>query len=739
MRRLGVALAVTGACVIGGLAAGHRAGAQAPTSPTALICGNASVLTGPATAPSGAVTVPAGDNSALFNENLPDNTTYWFAPGTHTLGTGEYSQIDPGNNDTFIGGPGAIVSGQFDNQGAFEGEASGVTIEYLTIEDFDPPNNQGAVNSSSAPGWTIEHDTMENNSPGTAVYLGTDNTLSSDCLTLNGQAGFGTYTTLDTSALTGGASNITVTGNEISYNDTCNWEDAVPDPVPSNEIQANCAHQGQNSDCGCSDGGKFWQVDGATVTDNYVHNNYDVGIWADTDNTGFNVSGNTFTDNWSVGYQEEISYNFSITDNTFTDNAWGTGAGNAGFPEGAIYVSESGGDSRVPGPYSGTALISGNTFTDNWSGVVLWQSPGRFCSDGFDGVCTLVNPSVFTQTSCGAHLGTATPSGNPDYFDGCLWKTQNVSVSDNVFNLTQADIPGCELSTNSCGQNALFSQYGTIAPYQAYVVPENISNNQDNIFSDNAYNGPWSFLGFSQGDNVTWAQWTAGFDDGSGSNDHFNGQDAGSTINGTTQPVTTTTAGPTTTTSQDSTTTTQDSTTTTTSAPPSTSTTTTTQDSTTTTTTDSAVDEHNDHYDDHRSAVDEHNDHYDDHPGSYRSHLRPDRHWSRDCNPRRGLCGDRFHGDCLVHREHDVAERRLHAQRVSGESPLPHDDRGCAHCVRRQRCMVRDRRSRQNVYNNLSRLAHGLCSLQRVGQLDVRPTRGQSERGPGLLARRASL
>ena len=120
-----------------------------------------------------------------------------------------------------------------------------MTIEYLTIEEFDPPNNEGAVNASSAPDWTISHDTLENNSPGTAVYLGTDNTLSNDCLTLNGQAGFGTYTTLDTSSLTGGASNITVTDNEISYNDTCNWENVSPDPVPTGEIQANWPTRGK--------------------------------------------------------------------------------------------------------------------------------------------------------------------------------------------------------------------------------------------------------------------------------------------------------------------------------------------------------------------------------------------------------------------------------------------------------------------------------------------------------------
>jgi hypothetical protein len=79
--------------------------------------------------------------------------------------------------------------------------------------------------------------------------------------------------------------------------------------------------------------------------------------------------------------------------------------------------------------------------------------------------------------------------------------------------------------------NALFSEYGSVTPYKAWVVLENISNHQNNVFKNNTYSGPWNFVGFSQGDVITWSQWTAGFDDGNGSNDHFNGQDAGSTYN----------------------------------------------------------------------------------------------------------------------------------------------------------------------------------------------------------------
>jgi hypothetical protein len=60
-------------------------------------------------------------------------------------------------------------------------------------------------------------------------------------------------------------------------------------------------------------------------------------------------------------------------------------------------------------------------------------------------------------------------------------------------------------------------------------VLENISNHQNNVFEDNTYSGPWNFVGFNQGDVVTWSQWTAGFEDGNGSSASFNAQDTRST------------------------------------------------------------------------------------------------------------------------------------------------------------------------------------------------------------------
>src|SRR5579862_9584331 len=73
----------------------------APSSPPVTWCENGLPTSPYPSAPSGAVTVPAGDNGS-FNFSTP-NTTYWFAPGTHTLGSGAEGQIQPADGDTYVG------------------------------------------------------------------------------------------------------------------------------------------------------------------------------------------------------------------------------------------------------------------------------------------------------------------------------------------------------------------------------------------------------------------------------------------------------------------------------------------------------------------------------------------------------------------------------------------------------------------------------------------------------------
>jgi hypothetical protein len=513
------------------------------------------------------VILPAGTHSYASYQLRP-NTVYYLLPGLHI------GSLQANENDAFVGGlahgQSTVLSGEYGeahwaiDSNSSAGNQPGVTVEYLTIEKYLPPGQAGAVNPDTNTGWTIRYNTITLNVPGAGVILGSDNVLKDNCLTLNGQYGFQSVATntwgLD--RLTGGPYNLTVDGNEISYNDTCDFEGLLHNssigwskhnPIPAQYRNSHC---GPVVPGGNQGGFKLWQTDGVTIKDNYIHHNWGPGAWADTNNANTTYAGNTITDNDNAAIIEEISYNFSVTGNYFARNGW-AGLGNQSFPSPAIYVSESGSDRTfggVPGcpetscsgqpSYPSESVISGNTMIDNGGGVFLWQDSNRFCTDGFDAPCTLVrskSAQPFTLSGCKANIpsasidttsyvGNQTGSPRRDWWDGCRWRTENVSITHNVIDFTPSNIPHCN-RTNwpACGANGIFSQYGSALPYGTPYILTQLVFFQDNSWSDNTYNGPSTFYVWNQGngDNpVNWGAWTgntAGGDKCSSPGEHQSG------------------------------------------------------------------------------------------------------------------------------------------------------------------------------------------------------------------------
>ena len=457
-----------------------------PSSPPAKICGNTSLLSGPATAPAGAILVPAGNNSSLDLGGA--GKTYWFAPGVHTLGTGQYDQIIPSDNSTYIGGPGAILDGQSKNQYAFTQHARNVTIKYLTIRNFVAPMNEGTVNHDSGENWTMQYNSVINNG-GAGIFLGAGNVGFYNCLKDNSQYGFQAY------GADGGESNIVLDHNEIVGNNTGDWESKV-------------------DGCGCTGGGKFWDVRNVRVTSNYVHDNKSVGLWADTNDNNFLFEGNWIENNDGHAIFWEISYNAAIRNNVIRRNLVAVGPeriqSKDNFPDAAIYISESGGDARVPYDLVGspTIDIANNLIEDNYNGVTLWENADRFCGSPANtstGYCTLVNPSVATISTCNSTNISKSP-----YYSDCRWKTQNVKVHHNTFKMDRANFFNC--STSMCGRNAVFSNYGTYpswSPYKADTISKAITYNQGNAFSNNTYAGTWNFTVLDTGNLVSASAWRA--------------------------------------------------------------------------------------------------------------------------------------------------------------------------------------------------------------------------------------
>ncbi|MFD5820107.1 right-handed parallel beta-helix repeat-containing protein [Streptomyces sp. NPDC127038] len=451
-----------------------------PSASVARMC--AKPAPGPAKAPAGAVTVDpsvAGDLAAKTNSH-PAHTTFWLRPGRHRLEKDRYSQVVPKKGDVYLGAPGAVLDGRRTNQYAFAGNAPDVTIRYLTVQGFVPPQNEGVVNHDSADGWVIEHATIQDNS-GAGLMAGARQQVRASCLRDNGQYGMNAYK--GNGPITG----LVLEGNEITGNNKDDWERRQPG-------------------CGCTGGVKFWAVNGADVRGNWVHDNRGTGLWADTNNNDFLIEDNVLEANDGAALIYETSYNAVIRGNTIRRNNWVEGRKYAdrgdNFPFATVYLSESGGEPRIPAR-TDKIEIDRNLLENNWSGITLWENADRFCNSPANtssGDCTLL---VKNTKRCAQPAIAAAP-----LYADCRWKTQRVDIHNNRFLLDKSVI-GC---TVRCDRMAVLSNYGTYpdwSPYKAERVAEAITLKQHNSWHDNTYVGPWSFVAHDPSRILNSAQWQA--------------------------------------------------------------------------------------------------------------------------------------------------------------------------------------------------------------------------------------
>ncbi|WML84351.1 right-handed parallel beta-helix repeat-containing protein [Streptomyces sp. VNUA74] len=451
-----------------------------PASAVARVC--ARPAAGPATAPAGAVSVDpavAGDLAAKTRTS-PPGTTFWLRPGTHRLLPDRFAQVVPKRGNRYLGAPGAVLDGHRTNQYAFGGPAPDVTIRHLTVQGFVAPHDEGVVNHDSADGWVIEHATIQNNS-GAGLMAGARQRVRASCLRGNGQYGMNAY------KAAGGLRGLVVEGNEIVGNNKDDWERRRPG-------------------CGCTGGVKFWAVDGADVRGNWVHDNRGAGLWADTNNNDFRIEGNLLEANDGAALIYETSYNAVVRENTIRRNNWVEGRRYAErgdtFPFATVYVSESGGEPRIPARTK-KIEIHGNTLEDNWSGITLWENADRFCNSPANtssGECTL----LVKDTGRCVRPGIASA---PLYAD-CRWKTQRVDIHDNRFVLDKSAV-GC---AEGCDRMAVLANYGTYpdwSPYQGERVAEAITGEQHNRWHDNVYVGPWTFVAHDPSRVLDSGQWQA--------------------------------------------------------------------------------------------------------------------------------------------------------------------------------------------------------------------------------------
>lgn len=392
--------------------------------------------------------VAAGDNTSAAQSGTyqVNNTIVYFEPGEHQVKAGMFTGhdsvyiggynagsgeatidgVDGGTNGTGVGGS------NLSSSTPSSGNTVNDTWEYLTIKNYSSSKNNsvmGNINGGSTDdGDTYKYDTIgpnnysfagsgvppaqgQGNQGGYGIDGNNNTTIQYTCMTRNSQGGFNTFNAI----------NLNVSNNEISWNSIGEYPD---------------------DDCGCSAGGKAFYTLNANIVNNYVHDNYNVGIWLDFDNDGASISHNYIASNWSSGIFLEASYNSSISANTLTGNGWasdgawpsgscfggvsctngngpvtGNGGGN---PFGAIDLSDSGGvaalgtvhiPASVPVPgcasscsyqsrYSGKLLISGNSLINNFGGVKVYTDSNRYPGNiNGDSACSMPLGALDQQNS----------------------------------------------------------------------------------------------------------------------------------------------------------------------------------------------------------------------------------------------------------------------------------------------------------------------------------------------------
>lgn len=451
---------------------------------------------GPVVAPAGAVSISPGSDPTTVTAGRPGGTTFWFAPGTHRPSAAIVAQT----GDVFVGAPGAVLDGGYSGIAAFTGGGSDVVIRGLIIERFGTATGHGwvngaAVNRSVAAGWRVENNVIRLND-GNALFLGDRSVTTGNCFDRNGQTGLsapaqrrnGVYVSL---------AGLVVRGNEIRGNNRNNLEAA-----------GGCT--------GCTGGMKLWQTESATVTGNKVVSNHGVGIWLDNNNADSLISDNFVADNDREGIMVETSFNARIINNVVNANAVVDGSSRTdSFPVAGIFVSNSGGSTRVPGPVG--IEVSGNHLGDNWNGVVVFWNADRYCGSASDtsvGHCTLGGP---TLDQCAALAQK--PVSVDGLLSECHWGVSGVSVTNNRFEISAAMRLGCG---TRCGRNGLIASVAPVTntfrfadgrlitfanPLDRNLARSRVVDPARNRFSGNVYSGSWFFDLASPGSKISLAQW----------------------------------------------------------------------------------------------------------------------------------------------------------------------------------------------------------------------------------------
>jgi hypothetical protein len=279
----------------------------------------------------GGVGIGAGDDAQSVVDGHGPGTTYIVKAGIHLRNF----SVRPKPGDTFCGEPGAVLDGGRSLRTAFSGGADNVTLDSITVRDYDNGKLGGAIQPDPrASGWLVRNVS--------ALHNAGAGLLVADGMTILG----GHYNDNDQFGIGGNAA----TGIVLDGLDgDLNTMDG-PELADNHALLASC-------DWGA--GGMKWDVGTVTIRNAYVHDNDCKGLWGDINAHDVLIEHNLVEGNRAEGILFEISQDAVIRYNQVDRNG---SEAKGWYWDGGITVAS-----------SSNVEVYGNRLSGNYNGITGTQ------------------------------------------------------------------------------------------------------------------------------------------------------------------------------------------------------------------------------------------------------------------------------------------------------------------------------------------------------------------------------
>jgi len=240
----------------------------------------------------GGVAIGNGDDAQSVVNAHAAGMTYIVEAGTHLRNF----SVQPKSGDRFCGEPGAVLDGGRSLASAFSGGATNVTLDSMTVREYDPGRQGAAIQPQSrASGWVVRNVS--------ALHNGWAGLLVADGMKILG----GHYNDNDELGIGGNAA----TGILLD------GLDGDPATIDGPELARNHT---LHEPCGWEAGGMKWDVGQVTIRNAHVHDNDCRGLWADINARGALIEYNLIENNFAEGVFYEISQDAVIRYNKIYRN-----------------------------------------------------------------------------------------------------------------------------------------------------------------------------------------------------------------------------------------------------------------------------------------------------------------------------------------------------------------------------------------------------------------------------------